>query len=1068
MALKSSKRVPLNDIPSRQRLSHIEDRISFSLFERLSSSNESATSLGLSFSLTPGEDALKEHEHVLTIGVGSPVQIGNLCITSSRLLLLAKSANPGQLRKWYDESQSSAGPHPTLQTGGSMNGKHGSFRRGSQKIMKRAESLVQWKSEENITRNEINRCLSPEIGALLDSKEPINEQSLPTPTANNRNHAVSPDGDSSSPSSPLLRPSHNTRKAFTILRKSKTQSAAVDYKSTFYCSIDVSKVPLHELPIKKPNSLKPSTIRSKNRTSKSFTTHDVTYSPVKTLDRIVSIQDNSHAIFRPLPLPPPQPRSESFCVTSQQFDKDEVQSLPELCDNTPYISSPPSLPESDASQSKQFLFDVTGGQQVSIPYGLISRLERIPRFTKIPLPSHLEGFRIVCKNCQTLTILFHPKVAHHLETVTTSIEFFLNFQSPRSVQEVALSYRTALRIPDTFSIGDHAGLYHLDKELSRLSLKKTGEWRVFELHPQNPALPFTYPPRLVVPLAYADADICKLAPLYRESRFPVLCWRHPGNRAALLRSGSIPRKRINRSQVDGDYMAAVCHNSSRQGDKLLLLCESSELIDANQQSATSQEKMQTFLYPGCILDCSFSPSPLPKLRSHLLRMQALLNSDTTGDYLTQLQGTRWMREVSKLLQAARFVAEKLEYDGMSVLVSFEAGYDYTTQVVSLAQLLLDPYYRTMDGFQVLIQKEWIGFGHRFQQRNLPLSDQSKDESPVFLQFIDCVWQIMQQFPSVFEFNEEFLHFIVLQSYSARFGDFLSNCVDEYLTLELDRRTLSLWTWLHYHNLESNRFYNSTYHLSRNKSSQQPIYTFVCLAPEFSLPVVRPWTSYYAKYHPGAHLEHGSSFGQLSRLRLLSSALEQLKQREHELKQKLDCYASVSSSGSEEDVQGSASRERQARALSFGLKNRGSLKRDCALSLQNRNENSTFFTYLPKDLISENQESKEMAISMYVSSGYLYRQSTSVIGTSKRFWAVCDLNKNYFALFLAPEAHSKQEVPKHIFKLSEIGKIQLTDGSNPSSLAFSFVSKGKLEKFHASSKSCSLIWYNCLSIRSVKL
>ena len=42
--------------------------------------------------------------------------------------------------------------------------------------------------------------------------------------------------------------------------------------------------------------------------------------------------------------------------------------------------------------------------------------------------------------------------------------------------------------------------------------------------------------------------------------------------------------------------------------------------------------------------------------------------------------------------------------------------DLSAVISSLSQLMMDPYFRTINGFQSLVQKEWITLGHPFTKR----------------------------------------------------------------------------------------------------------------------------------------------------------------------------------------------------------------------------------------------------------------------------------------------------------------------------------------------------------------
>lgn len=118
--------------------------------------------------------------------------------------------------------------------------------------------------------------------------------------------------------------------------------------------------------------------------------------------------------------------------------------------------------------------------------------------------------------------------------------------------------------------------------------------------------------------------------------------------------------------------------------------------------------------------------------------------------------------------------------------------------------MLDPHFRTIAGFQRLLIKEWLAFGHQFALRCgtiAPLSGRdhhppSDDElSPIFLQYIECVWQLSQQLPRAFEFNSLYLAALLHHLLSGEHGTFLCNCERQRVELGLGTCSTSLWAAL---------------------------------------------------------------------------------------------------------------------------------------------------------------------------------------------------------------------------------------------------------------------------------
>ncbi|XP_024465254.1 phosphatidylinositol-3-phosphatase myotubularin-1 isoform X6 [Populus trichocarpa] len=211
------------------------------------------------------------------------------------------------------------------------------------------------------------------------------------------------------------------------------------------------------------------------------------------------------------------------------------------------------------------------------------------------------------------------------------------------------------------------------------------------------------------------------------------------------------------------------------------------------------------------------------------------NLSSMSASVATLGDSGWLIHVQSVLAGSAWIAARVALESASVLVHCSDGWDRTSQLISLANLLLDPYYRTFTGFQALIEKDWLAFGHPFEERMgmptvsgcsdkpLDLSRQSSvgsfpsspmrqssgsfapqapssshaqnQYSPIFLQWIDCVSQLLRMYPFAFEFSSAFLVDLLDCVLSCRFGNFFCNSEKERQLVGVSESCGCLWAYL---------------------------------------------------------------------------------------------------------------------------------------------------------------------------------------------------------------------------------------------------------------------------------
>lgn len=359
-----------------------------------------------------------------------------------------------------------------------------------------------------------------------------------------------------------------------------------------------------------------------------------------------------------------------------------------------------------------------------------------------------------------------------------------------------------------FEVTEDGWSSFLPEQEFELLASETEDWRLSEVN-RDFSVCQSYPQVLTVPKSIDDESLRKVAAFRQGGRFPVLSYYHRKNGMVMMRS-SQPLTGTNGRRCKEDEKLI---NATLRPGKRGYIIDTRSLNVAQQARAKGGGFEQEAYYPQW-RRIHKSIERFNILQESLIKLVEACNdqSHNMDRWLSKLEASNWLSHLKEILTTACLAAQCIDREGASVLVHGSEGMDSTLQVTSLAQIILEPKCRTIRGFEALVEKEWLQAGHPFQHRcaqSAYANSKQRWEAPTFLLFLDCVWQILRQFPCSFEFNERFLVTLFEHAYASQFGTFLGNNEFERNKLKLQQKTLSLWSWVNQPN-ELHKFTNPLY------------------------------------------------------------------------------------------------------------------------------------------------------------------------------------------------------------------------------------------------------------------
>lgn len=358
-------------------------------------------------------------------------------------------------------------------------------------------------------------------------------------------------------------------------------------------------------------------------------------------------------------------------------------------------------------------------------------------------------------------------------------------------------------------------IYNPEFEYTRQGALGNDKLRVTTVN-NNFSISKTYPEFIIAPSKISDKELIEGCNFRTKGRFPTLSYVNNNYSGSLWRS-SQPKSGLTNSRNSADEFMLKC---IKDFSNRFLIYDARPYINAmgNRVKGGGTEIVENYGNVKLIY-CEIDNIHAVTKAYHAMFS---INRQDNKSYFKDLYDTKWFEYIFLLLKFSSEIVTNFT-KGFSILIHCSDGWDRSTQLIGLSSIMIDPFYRTGKGFAILIEKEFLSFGHQFGSRSgiLNKKEDSDQKSPIFIQFLDSVFQITQQFPSSFEFNEEFLLFLGEHFHSLLYGTFLFNNELQRKEQNAKEQTVSIWSDMFYIN-------------DNNDEDNQ--YNYVTLMPKYANPL----------------------------------------------------------------------------------------------------------------------------------------------------------------------------------------------------------------------------------------